>query len=174
MQRRDLHFFEEAQAYQKLCEQGVTQEALSRMLGKSAGAVNNRLRLLKLEPSVREMVMEHQLSERHARALLPLPGEAARLRICQQAAMQKLSVQKTEELVARALERLPLPAPSRKVISLVRDHRLYVNAIRGIVEQLRDTGFDVKCEVNEYDSAVEIRVVMPRGGKITVDKMCHG
>lgn len=162
MQRRDLHFFEEAQAYERLCEKGMTQEMLSRMLGKSAGAVNNRLRLLKLEPAVRELIVENHLSERHARALLPLPGESARLRICQQAIMQKLSVQKTEELVAKALERLPLPAPSRKVISLVRDHRLYINAIRGIVDQLRDTGMDAKCEVNEYDSAVEIRVVMPR------------
>lgn len=174
MQRRNLHFFEEAQAYAKLCDQGMTQETLSRMLGKSAGAVNNRLRLLKLEPAVRDLVMEYQLSERHARALLPLPGEAARVRICQQAAMQKLSVQKTEELVAKALERLPVPAPSRKVISLVRDHRLYINAIRGIVEQLRDTGLDARCEVNEYDSAVEIRVVMPRKRKSKVDNIRHG
>ena len=174
MQRRNLHFFEEAQAYARLCEKGMTQEMLSRMLGKSAGAVNNRLRLLKLESSVRALIMENNLSERHARALLPLPGEAARLRICQQAAMQKLSVQKTEELVARALERLPLPSPSRKVISLVRDHRLYINAIRGIVDQLRDTGLDAKCEVNEYDSAVEIRVVMPRGRKTKVDNVCGG
>lgn len=174
MQRRDLHFFEEAQAYARLCDKGMTQEMLSRMLGKSAGAVNNRLRLLKLEPAVRDLVMENHLSERHARALLPLPGEAARLRICQQAAMQKLSVQKTEELVAKALERLPVPAPSRKVISLVRDHRLYINAIRGIVEQLRDTGLDAKCEVNEYDSAVEIRVVMPRKRKSKVDNVRHG
>lgn len=165
MQRRDLHFFEEAQAYARLCDKGMTQETLSRMLGKSAGAVNNRLRLLKLEESVRDLVMENHLSERHARALLPLPGERARLRVCQQVVMQKLSVQKTEELVARALERLPVPSPSRRVISLVRDHRLYINAIRGIVEQLCDTGLDAKCEVNEYDSAVEIRVVMPRGKK---------
>ena len=165
MQRRDLHFFEEAEAYARLCEKGMTQETLSRMLGKSAGAVNNRLRLLKLEKSVREMIVENNLSERHARALLPLPGEKIRLRICQQAAMQKLNVHKTEELVARALERLPVPAPSRRVISLARDHRLYINAIRGIVEQLRDTGIDAQCEVSEYDSAVEIRVLMPRGRK---------
>ena len=163
MQRRDLHFFEEAEAYARLCEKGMTQEMLSRMLGKSAGAVNNRLRLLKLEKSVRDMVVENNLSERHARALLPLPGERMRLRICQQVAMQKLNVHKTEELVARALERLPVPTPSRRVISLVRDHRLYINAIRGIVDQVRDTGIEAQCEVSEYDSAVEIRVVMPRG-----------
>jgi hypothetical protein len=69
------------------------------------------------------------------------------------------------KLVARALERLPVPAPSRRVVSLARDPRLYLNAIRGIVQQMRDTGLDARCEVSEYDSAVEMRLVLPKGGK---------
>lgn len=162
VQRQNLHFFEEAEAYARLCESGMKQETLSRMLGKSAAAVNNRMRLLKLEPSVRQAIVEHQLSERHARALLPLPGEEARLRVANQAGMQHLSVQKTEQLVARALERLPVPAPPRRVISLVRDHRLYINAIRGIVEQMQGAGMEAQCEVSEFESAVEVRVVLPR------------
>lgn len=162
VQRQNLHFFEEAEACARLCAGGMKQDALARMLGKSAGALNNRLRLLKLEPSVRAVITEHGLTERHARALLPLPGEEARLHVASQAASRHLSVQKTEELVARALERLPLPAPSRRVISLARDPRLYVNAIRGVVQQLRDTGVDAVCEVSEFDAAVEIRVVLPK------------
>lgn len=162
VQRQNLHFFEEAQAYSRLIGQGMAQETLARLLGKSVPAVSNRLRLLRLEPSVREVIQEAGLTERHARALLSLPGEEARLRIARQAAVQRLSVQKTEQLVARALERLPVPVTSRRVISLVRDHRLYINAIRGIVEQMRDTGLAAQCEVNEYESAVEVRVVLPR------------
>ncbi len=170
VQRQNLHFFEEAEAYERLCEGGMKQEALARMLGKSVAAVNNRLRLLRLEPSVRQVIIEHQLTERHARALLPLPGEEARLRVANQAAMQHLSVQKTEQLVARALEHLPLPAPPRRVISLVRDHRLYINAIRGIVEQMQGAGMDAQCEVSEYESAVEVRVVLPRRTRRTLAK----
>ena len=138
VQRQDLHFFEEAQAYD---------------------------RLLRLEPEVREAIMEHGLSERHARALLPLPGKEARLRIVTRAGVEKLSVQKTEQLVARALERLPVPAPPRRVISLARDPRLYLNAIRGIVDQMRDTGLAAEYQVNEFDSAVEVRVVVQKGSK---------
>lgn len=162
VQRKDLHFFEEAEAYERLCRKGMTQETLARMVGKSASAVNNRLRLLRLEPSVREVIWDQQLSERHARALLPLPGEELRLRVAMQASAQKLSVQKTEQLVARALEKLPVPAPPRRVISLVRDYRLYVNAIQGIVQQLRDAGTPVECDVRESENAVEVRVVLPR------------
>lgn len=165
VQRQNLHFFEEAQAYARLCDQGMTQDTLARLLGKSVPAVSNRLRLLRLEPEVREAIMEQGLSERHARALLPLPGKAARLRVVAMAGAEKLSVQKTEQLVARALERLPVPAPPRRVISLARDPRLYINAIRGIVEQMRDTGLDADCQVSDYDSAVEVRVVLQKRKK---------
>lgn len=162
VQRQNLHFFEEAEAYSRLLREGMRQETLARLLGKSVSAVSNRLRLLKLEPAVREVIAESGLSERHARALLPLPGEEGRLRIAEIAAAQQLSVQKTEQLVARAMERLPVPAAPRRVVSLARDPRLYVNAIRGIVRQMRDTGIDAQCEVTEYDTAVELRVVLPR------------
>ena len=162
VQRQNLHFFEEAEAYAKLCEGGMTQETLARLLGKSISAVSNRLRLLRLEPSVREVISEARLSERHARALLPLPGEELRLRVATLAAAQKLSVQKTEELAARSLERLPVPAAPRRVISVVRDERLYINAIRGIVQQMQDVGLAAQYEVNEYDSGVEVRILLPR------------
>ena len=75
VQRKNLHFFEEAEALSRLCGQGMAQDTLARMLGKSPSAINNRLRLLRLEPSVREVICEGQLTERHARALLSLPGE---------------------------------------------------------------------------------------------------
>ena len=151
----------------RLLGQGMWQEVLARMLGKSVPAISNRLRLLRLEPSVREVIAESGLSERHARALLPLPGEEGRLRIARLAAAQKLSVQKTEQLVAKALERLPVPAGHRRMISLARDPRLYINAIRGIVQQLRDTGLETSCEVREYETAVEMRIMLPKakGGR---------
>lgn len=162
MQRQNLHFLEEAAAYDRLLRQGMRQETLARLLGKSVSAVSNRLRLLRLQPSVRQVIAEGGLSERHARALLPLPEEEARLRIARQAAAQGFSVQKTEQLVAQALDQLPLPLPARRVISLARDPRLYVNAIRGIVDQMRDTGLNAQCEIREYESAIEVRVLLPR------------
>ena len=158
LQRENLHYFEEAEAYADLLSSGMTQEALARKLGKSASGVANKLRLLKLEPELRRYLMEENLSERHARALLPLPDSAARLRIARQAAQLHLTVRETEALVMKAQKRLPVPPPSRKVISLVRDHRLYVNAIKSVMRQMQETGLDAQLETQEGEAWLEMRI----------------
>ena len=158
LQRENLHYFEEAEAYADLLSSGMTQEALARKLGKSPSGVANKLRLLKLEPELRRYLMEENLSERHARALLPLPDSAARLRIARQAAQLRLTVRETEALVMKAQKRLPVPPPSRKVISLVRDHRLYVNAIKSVMRQMQETGLDAQLQTQEGDHWLEMRI----------------
>ena len=158
LQRESLHYFEEAEAYADLLSTGMTQEALARKLGKSPSGVANKLRLLKIEPELRQYLMDEGLSERHARALLPLPDGAARLRIAHQAAQLHLTVRETEALVMKAQKRLPVPPPSRKVISLVRDHRLYVNAIKNVMRQMQDTGLDAQLETQEEDNWLEMRI----------------
>ncbi|MDB5412753.1 MAG: Chromosome partitioning protein ParB family [Rubritepida sp.] len=71
LQRQDLNALEEAEGYGRLVEQfGLTQEALSRAVGKSRPHVANTLRLLQLPPRVRELLREGALTAGHARALL--------------------------------------------------------------------------------------------------------
>ncbi|MBR6186943.1 MAG: ParB/RepB/Spo0J family partition protein [Clostridia bacterium] len=158
LQREDLHYFEEAEAYASILSQGVTQEALARRLGKSASGIANKLRLMKLSPELRQFLREEGLSERHARALLPLTDAAARLRIARQAAQQHLTVRETEALVLKAQQRLPTSPPKRKVISLVRDSRLYINAIKSICKQMQDTGLDARVDTDDNELWTEIRI----------------
>ncbi len=164
LQREDLHFFEEAEAFAALIDNyQMTQEDLSRRLGKSACTIANKLRLLRLDPALRALIFEENLSERHARALLRLPDGPGRMRIAQQAAMNNLTVRETEALVERALARLPVPPPTpRRLISLVRDHRLYMNAIKGIVVQMQETGIAAEYNVMEYGDTIELRIVLPK------------
>ena len=58
------------------------------------------------------------------------------------------------------------------MISLARDPRLYINAIRGIVQQLLDTGVETSCEGREHETAVEMRVMLPKakGGRAIFQK----
>ena len=73
MQRRDLTFFEEAQAIETLIKtQGLTQQQAAQRLGLSQSAVANKLRLLKLPRTQINRLVMAGLTERHARALLPL------------------------------------------------------------------------------------------------------
>lgn len=158
LQREELHFFEEAEAYRDLLDQGLTQEALARRLGKSPSGVANKLRLLKLEPEVRAYLQEAGLSERHARALMALPPGPARLRIARQAAGGHLTVRETEALVGRAQRRLPAAPESRKVISMAYDRRLYVNAIRQLIRQMQQTGLDAQMDMTETEESVDVRI----------------
>jgi len=162
IQRENLHYFEEAEAYGALLHQGMNLEALARKLGKSVSAVANKMRLLKLQPDVRRLLTEAGMSERHARALLALPDEASRLRIARLCADRHLTVRETEALVQKAQRRLPAAPPARRVISLARDHRLYLNAIRSLVTQLQQTGVEADMETEEKDAYLQVSIRLPK------------
>lgn len=111
LQREDLNPLETAAAYQALMDGfGFTKDKLARRLGKSRAAVTNTLRLTRLPPSIREMVLAEKLSEGHARALLGLEMEERMLRVAEKVQAEKLSVRKTEELVREELAG-PQPSP---------------------------------------------------------------
>ncbi|GAA3318182.1 hypothetical protein GCM10020331_019920 [Ectobacillus funiculus] len=74
LQREELTAIEEAFAYQKkLLElHNLTQEALAQRLGRGQSTVANKLRLLKLPEEVKQSLLEKRITERHARAIIPL------------------------------------------------------------------------------------------------------
>ena len=73
LQREELTPIEEAMAYGKLLElHQFTQEALAQRLGKGQSTVANKLRLLKLPQEVQDAILQKQITERHARSLIPL------------------------------------------------------------------------------------------------------
>jgi len=106
VQRADLNALEEAAAYQQLAEEfGLTQEEIGKRVGKSRFAVSNTLRLRQLPASVQQAVLDEQLSEGHARAILGLVGDREGMSLLAQHVIQKgLSVRETEELVRRTLQ----------------------------------------------------------------------
>lgn len=100
IQREDLNPIEEAESIRKLmAEFSLTQEDVARTLGRSRSAVANRLRLLDLPGPVREAVMEGQLSEGHARALLGL-AEKDQTELGERILREKLTVRDVERIVA--------------------------------------------------------------------------
>lgn len=105
LQREDLNPMEEARGYKALMEQfGLTQETVSRSVGKSRPAVANALRLLSLQPPIVEMLEKGQLSSGHARALLPIEDTALQLQAAKQVVEKGLSVRQTEALAAALLK----------------------------------------------------------------------
>ncbi len=166
LQRADLHFLEEAEGYaMALQEFRMSQEEMAQRIGRSQSAVANKLRLLRLSDAVRSELRAHALTERHARALLKLSDEQDRLAVARQAAERELNVRQTEALVAQTLERqraAEAPQSGRKVITLMRDHRLYLNAFRDIVQQMQRAGIHAEYTVQDRGEVLELRVILPR------------
>lgn len=102
LQREDLNPIEEAKGYQTLMEDyKLTQDEVSKSVGKSRPAVANSLRLLNLCPEVLALVEKGDLSAGHARAVLGLADAKAQLAAAKQILEGGLSVRKAESLVAK-------------------------------------------------------------------------
>ena len=99
LQRSDLNPIEEAKGYKQLLkESGMTQEALSKAVSKSRSAITNSLRLLDLPDEVQQFLFDGKMTAGHARAILAVPFEDARIRLAQKVVNEGLSVRATENL----------------------------------------------------------------------------
>lgn len=99
LQRSDLNPIEEAKGYRQLIDaSGMTQEALSKAVSKSRSAITNSLRLLDLPEIVQQMIFKGKLTAGHARAILAVPYEDARIRLAEKVVAEGLSVRATENL----------------------------------------------------------------------------
>lgn len=99
LQRSDLNPIEEAKGYKQLLkESGMTQEALSKAVSKSRSAITNSLRLLDLPDEVQQFLFDGKMTAGHARAILAVPFEDARIRLAQKVVDEGLSVRATENL----------------------------------------------------------------------------
>ncbi|WP_300346870.1 ParB/RepB/Spo0J family partition protein [Clostridium sp.] len=103
IQREDLNPIEEGLAYERLLkEYSLTQEELSKTIGKSRTNITNTMRLLKLDDRVKEYVIEGVISEGHGRAILPLENDV-QYEVAQKIIDNSISVRETEKLVKKIL-----------------------------------------------------------------------
>ena len=168
LQRENLHYMEEAEGYQNLIrDHGLSQEELARRLGKNQSTIANKMRILKLPASVKALLLEHNLTERHARSLLRLHDEEMQIKIARVIVEQSLNVKATEELVERTISRIygiekeERPA-ANKVSAFVRDTRLYVNSIKTIVQQMQSAGLQPAYDAQETEKGLEISLTIPK------------
>lgn len=169
IQRCDLNFIEEAEAYRKLLyHHGLTQEELARKLGKNQSFVANKVRLLKLSAPVRELIRTNSLSERHARALLRLDEEARQIEALEKICDNSLNVKQTEELIESMLSKsAELPNPTPRPIHILHRRpasnlRLFTNTLRHAVDLMRRHGIYAETSEKEYDDRIEYTISVPK------------
>lgn len=102
IQREDLNPIEEALAYKKLLNDfKITQEELSKRIGKSRVAIANTIRLTNLDERVQQYIIESIISEGHGRVLLAISDKEKQYEIAQRVIDEKLSVRELEKIVKK-------------------------------------------------------------------------
>ncbi|MGL4366981.1 MAG: ParB/RepB/Spo0J family partition protein [Brevinemataceae bacterium] len=150
IQRADLNAIEIAEAYKEMIDRlSLTQDDVAKLVGKSRTGVANTLRLLKLPNNVRQMIINNNISEGHARALLALNDFTMIQETAILVEQEELSVRETEELVRKMLNKTEtLPKESKP---LSKDDRITA------LEQklIRTLGIDTKISGNIQKGSVQ-------------------
>ncbi len=163
LQRKDLHFFEEARAIERLNHNfGMSRERIAKKLGKSPSAVANKLRLLNLPEDIRKIIVQNGLTERHARAVLRLPEYNLMKEVVDAVIENSFNVSETEMLVSKLLEEnapviIDIPEKKPKSIKIFHDVKLFINTLDHAVMTMRKNGIDANSfrrETNNYTEYV--------------------
>lgn len=104
--RSDLSSVEEAISLKEILDRtGWNQSELAQKLGRSQSSIANKLRLLRLEAPVQDMILSGRLGERQGRALIGLPSEE-QVALAEKAVVQEISAKKLEDMSRAILKRL--------------------------------------------------------------------
>jgi len=106
IQREDLNPIEAAEAFKHLIEEfDISQEDLSKRIGKDRTTITNTLRLLRLPLEVRNQLLENRITSGHARAILSLENKEKQKELCALIIKKGLSVREAEAIAKRWSEK---------------------------------------------------------------------
>ena len=156
LQRQDLDFVEEAWGISRLMSLcSLSQEQAAKLLGKSQSAVANKLRILRHSPRVLEALREAGLTERHARALLKIPGEPEKLRAIAVIAGQEMSVARTEKYIAELLSDKNREPRKANVTS-------FLNSLTHSLAKIQSSGIGAVSERRETEDMIVLTITIPK------------
>ena len=164
LQREDLNPIEAAEAFKHLIEEfNISQEDLSKRIGKNRTTITNTLRLLKLPIEVRNQLLQNRITSGHARAILSLESKEKQKELCALIIKKDLSVREAEALAKRWSEKPKKTTPPAKrkgdlesqLISLQDSLRRHL----GTKVQITPKGKKGKIEIEYYSHEDLERIV---------------
>lgn len=187
MQR--MHYLEEADALRALhVMHHMTWEELAQMLGRPSGQLRRLAELTGLQDELKALLMEEGAPDGIAMVLLSLTMQEARLEVARRIMREQLCIRDAALLVAAERRRCRNGVIKRdeslqeamqykqkevwnreemrerrgqRVISVIRDHRLYLNAIRDIAGQMKAAGFRTTVDERRCDGQTELVIRVP-------------
>ncbi len=159
LQRENLGYLDEAAGYARLIQTfNLTQEVLAQRLGKSQSTIANKMRLLKLPEKIKDLLVEEQLSERHARALLKLDSAVQQEKMVREIVQEDLTVSDTEKRIERLVDKKENKKPGMQRKGKVRDMRIFLNTIRQAVKIIESSGLSPEVEEKVEQDYIEVTI----------------
>lgn len=163
IQRKDLSYFEEALAIEKLISvYGLTQESAAAKLGKAQSTIANKLRLLRFTDSERRLLVGANLSERQARALIRIDDCEKRRSVIEKVVTKSLNLEQTEQLVNDALSDKPVQnKPKHNKNFFKAPPRLYMNSINLLIKRMKENNIPCVTSAVKSDDFYEYVIKFP-------------
>ena len=163
LQREDLNYFEEAMAIKNLIvEWGSSQQELGERLGKSQSTIANKLRLLKFDIDTQKHILNSNLNERQARALLKIVEDNALIPAIQYIESKQLNVAQTEKYIESILT--GESKSKKKSHLIVKDIRIFFNTINNAIAIMNQSGIQAVTQKKENEEFIEYTVRIPMKG----------
>ncbi|MCL2376659.1 MAG: ParB/RepB/Spo0J family partition protein [Defluviitaleaceae bacterium] len=175
VQREDLNPIEEANCYKRLSvDFSLTQEEISKKVGKSRSHISNFIRLLKLDPKTQAYIVNGDLTMGHAKAVLSIDNKDIQNYFARKIVEEGLSVREAEEFVKKygtpmsAEEKKDAPEPGSSPATSDKEDKKYLNFqmdLRGLLStrvNIRDnrTGSGGgKIEINYFSEDDLARII---------------
>ncbi len=162
VQRENLGYLEEARAYKKLMDDfGLTQSEIAQKVGKQQSTISNKIRILSLPDDIQEVLTEHMLTERHARALLRVQGEDDRRNVIARVIKNNLNVKQTEKLVEDLLSGQEELRPKKNKVNYI-SYKIYVNTIRKAFSQIKEMEENAIFTQEDKGDVLELKITIPK------------
>lgn len=160
LHRQDLNCFEEAEGiYALMRESGLSQQKICAMLAKPQPTVANKLRLLRLDPQVRQFLIDHGMGERIARALLVLSETDRQLKAARHILQNQMSTRQAESYIATLVEP---KKNNRRSVGHLRDFRILFSSVQKAVDEIKRCGISVQSQTTEEEDFVCYTIRVPK------------
>ena len=140
IQRKDLDPIEIALSLKRLIDEvSLTQEQLSKKLGKKRSTISNYIRLLRLDPVIQTGIRDGFLSMGHGRCIINIEDKNVQLKVYREIIKKELSVRKTETLVRKVKEN-KTPKKNLKIAMNFVEEEEYISKLIGSKVQIISSG----------------------------------
>ena len=162
IQRENLGYIEEAKAYQTLMETySISQQELARKLGKNQSTISNKIRILNLPEDIQHLLVEHRLTERHARALLKLDDDEMRRQVIEKVIRHQFNVRQTEKLVEECLVRREKLEREKKKIMRI-SCKLYINTLKKTFNEMNLLSRGATFRQEDTGESYVVKITIPK------------